>query len=108
MDKSKTFLRPITERFTPKGCFYTLKKVKAVGIEDDINDEVNYRMTNRIEQKEQHAYIGALLRGLEKITKISTYPITEILRDCSLDSDKAKYEDRIINCFKRASLLSKV
>ena len=65
-------------------------------------------MTNRTEQKEQHAYIGALLRGLEKITKISTYPITEILKDCSLDSDKVKYEDRIINCFKRASILSKV
>ena len=73
IDKPKTFLRPITERFTPKGCFDTLKKVEAVGIEDDINDEVDYRMTNRIEQKEQHAYIGALFRGLEKVTKISRY-----------------------------------
>ena len=34
--------------------------------------------------------------------------MAEILKDCSLDSDKVKYEDRIINCFKRASLLSKV
>ena len=65
-------------------------------------------MTNRIEQKEEHAYIGALLQGLEKITRISINSMAEILRDCSLDSDKDKYEDRIINCFKNASLLSKV
>ena len=108
VEKPKIFLRPITERFTPKGCFDTLKKVERVGIEDDINDEVNYRMTNRIEQKEEHAYIGALIRGLQKITRISINPMAEILRDCSLDSDKDKYEDRIINCFKNASLLSKV
>ena len=99
VEKPKTFLCPITERFTPKGCFDTLKKVERVGLEDDINDEVNYRMTNRIEQKEEHAYIGALLRGLENITRISTNPMAEILRDCSLDSDKEKYEDRINNCF---------
>ena len=108
MEKPKTFLRPITERFTPKGCFDTLKKVERVGIEDAINDEVDFKMTNRTEQKEEHAYIGALLRGLESITRISMKPMAEILRDCSMDSDKDKYEDRIKNCFKNASLLSKV
>ena len=54
----------------------------------------------------KHSYIDCLLRGLDRVTDIAMHPLTEILKDCRIDSKKEKYEEKILNCFENASLIS--
>ena len=35
-------------------------------------------------------------------------PLTEIGKDCRIDSKKEKYEEKNLNCFENASLISKL
>ena len=45
---------------------------------------------------------------MDRVTDISMTPLIEILKDCMIDSDKDKYEKKILNGFDRASLINKL
>ena len=42
------------------------------------------------------------------MTDIVIAPLTGIMKDCRINSDKEKYIVKIINCYDRASILSKL
>ena len=46
------------------------------------------------------------LRHCEEKTSHAMQPLTEILKDCRIDTKKEKYEDNILKCFENASLIS--
>ena len=106
--KAKAPPKSLFEKFTPKGCFDTLVKCEERGILEGIEEEVEEITSNKPDPVIEHAYIDALLRGLNQATEISVKPMKEILKDCRLDSSKGKYLERIVNCYSRASLLSKL
>ena len=54
----------------------------------------------------KHLYINSILHGLNRVTDIAMHPLTEILKDCRIDNKKEKYEEKILNCFENASLIS--
>ena len=95
--KDKAYLKPITEKFTPRGCFETLKRCEEWAISEAIEEETRERIRDKTDNVVKHAYIDALLRGLGTATDIAMLPLTEILKDCMLDSDKDKYIERIVN-----------
>ena len=45
---------------------------------------------------------------MDRVTDIAMTQLIEIMIDCMIDSDKDRYEERILNCFERASLLNKL
>ena len=45
---------------------------------------------------------------MDRVTDISKIPLIEIFKDCMIDSDKDKYEEKILNGFDRASLINKL
>ena len=106
--KSKAPPKSIFEKFTPKGCFDTLIRCEERGLLEDIEKTVEEIVSNKPDPVVAHAYIDALLRGLGQVTELSVSPLKEILKDCRLDREKSKYLERIVNCYCRASLLSKL
>ena len=106
--KSKAPPKSLFEKFTPKGCFDTLVRCEERGILEDIDKTVGEIVSHQPDPVVAHAYIDALLRGLKQVTEISVSPMKEILKDCRLDREKSKYLERIVNCYSRASLLSKL
>ena len=54
----------------------------------------------------KHLYINSILHGLARVTEIAMHPLTEIMKDCRIDTNKEKYEEKILNCFENASLIS--
>ena len=45
---------------------------------------------------------------MDRVTDIAMTPLIEILKDCMIDSDKDRYEEKTLNCFDRASLINKL
>ena len=59
--KDKAFLKPITKKVTPRGCFDTLKRCEEWAISEAIEEEVRERVKDRTDHVVKHSYIEALL-----------------------------------------------
>ena len=55
-----------------------------------------------------HSYIDCLMHGLDRVIDIAMAPLTSLMKHCMIDSDKEKYIAKILNCYDRASILSKL
>ena len=82
--------------------------MEQISLNKAIEDEAAIANEDRANLENEHTYIDALLQGLPTVTSIAMTPLTEILKDCMVDRDKEKYQEKILNCYESASLLSKL
>ena len=104
----KTSLKPLTVKFVPRGCHDSLKMVEERVVQETIKDNSKVAEDVTEERNDEDMYIVTLLKGLDTITEIAVAPLEEILCDARLDPDKKTYLEKSENCYKNASLLSKL